>query len=268
MDNPINFIASIYTKRYPLPDGLKLRISVVEDLFKEVNKYMDETSRTQVITNDVAGNSNGFTCMPNTVEDETNIFISKKLIEQYIENHFQFACTIFHELTHAIDFYNYCKDFCSGNYDDILDNNNYFGFKMWLEFNAKIISYRMYFELINGKNYDKEKELEHILNFELDFQNKCLENNLLEITSPNLIIYYIVLYLGRYYCWEEMFPEVFKDGKLVSTVLKKKTDNMVIELYKYLKNHLIYSKEFNSYNLIFDKLEELMNSYSYIDIFS
>jgi len=267
MDNPINFITSIYTERYPLPDGLKLRISVVEDLFKEVNKYMDETNRTQVTTNDVAEDSNGFTCMPNTVEAETNIFISKELIEQYIENHFQFACTIFHELTHAIDFYNYCKDFCSGNYDNILDNNNYFGFKMWSEFNAKIISYRMYFELINGKEYDKEKELEHILNFELDFQNKCLENNLLEINSPNLVIYYIILYLGIYYCWEEMYPEVFKNGKLISKVLKKNTNNKVRELYIFLKNHLMYSKEFAVYNLIFEELQNLMLSYYYNEYF-
>lgn len=267
MDNPINFIISIYIERYPLPDGLKLKISIADDLLLEVNKYMNETNRAQVTTNDVAEDSNGFTCMPNVIEDETNIFISKKLIEQYIENHFQFACTIFHELTHAIDFYNYCKDFCNGNYDNIIDNNNYFGFKMWSEFNAKIISYRMYFELINGKDYDKEKELQHLLNYELNFQNKCIESELLEINSPNLIIYYIILYLGRYYCWEEMFPEVFKDGKLISKELKKKTNNKIIGLYKYLKNNLLYSKEFNTYNLIFEELQKLMISYSYSEYF-
>lgn len=259
MENPINYICSIYTSKYPFPPNLKISISIVDDLLESINEFFDKTNRSK-ITN-ISDDSNGYTCMPKSIEEAMQIFIAKERVVNFADNNFQFICTIFHELTHAIDFYNYCNDFCEGNYDNINNTNNYFGFKMWSEFNAKRISYLLYFETINGENYDEKQALENFLNYELGYQNNYITEQMNKSLSGEQFIYDVVLYLGRYYCWEKLFPSAFEKGNLFPKELKDRFNDELSDLYECFKQHLNYSKNKDDYSHIFDKLNTLTLKY-------
>ena len=167
--------------------------------------------------------------------------LQKKAVRQgtadCLKNNFQYICTVFHEITHAVDFYRYASNRFNGNYEEMTKSYDYSGFKMWTEFNAKFKSYSYYSNLIkiayNGID-NGNICLDQIESGEVDMQNNEVETSIKE-NNWNIAIYYIIQYLGRYYCWELEDEKKFINGKMFPDIFKNKLEPEVKELYSLLK---------------------------------
>ncbi len=240
----IEFCIILYKEKYTIPNNLKYEIEVTEDLEESVKGFFLNTNR-RIENIDIDNSYNGTTCVPRTINEPTYIFISKKLIENFQINNFQFVCTIFHELTHAIDFYNFCVKYCNGIYNDFDKIKEFYGFKMWTEFNAKKISYLLYCQFINGDRYNSNEALDMILDSETKFQNNYIADVFFNTDNVERVIYELILYLGRYYVWDITFKGYFEEGKMFSNAFDNfKTE--IFNLYNILKideNNLNYYYE-------------------------
>lgn len=245
IDTVINSFINMYSTEYIIPDSLKFRINIVKDMKASVNEFMNRTNRRYIADD---RDYNGTTCIPNTIDEETEIFISSKLIEDYKKNNWQFMCTLFHELTHAIDFYNYCSNFFQGDYNGMIGSSDAIGFHMWTEFNAKYKSYLLYSRLLRQCMKDNNLNVYVPTDGEVEMQNdyilKSLRNN-----NVDEIVYDIIQYLGRYYCWELDFCDDFIDGKMFPEVFNKELSPTLCSLYELLKqdnNSVLYYNRVDS----------------------
>ena len=51
MENPINYICSIYTSKYPFPPNLKISISIVDDLLESINENLARINHREKVSN-------------------------------------------------------------------------------------------------------------------------------------------------------------------------------------------------------------------------
>lgn len=231
IDSFINSFINIYSQEYKIPESLKCRVQIVDDMKESVEAFMKRTNRKYIADET---DYNGTTCIPNSIDDEIEIFISKKLIEEYRTNNWQFMCTIFHELTHAIDFYNYCNEYFQGNYDDMINRSDAYGFHMWTEFNAKYKSYLLYSRFV--RKCIEDSNLPNVVptDGEVRMQNEYVTDSIKNNRSDKAV-YDIIQYLGRYYCWEIDYPDDFIDGKLFPDIFKQNLEPVISDLYRLLK---------------------------------
>ena len=231
IDSIINSFVNMYSQEYEIPENLKYKIQVVDSISEATSNFMKKTNRKYIVDET---DYNGTTCIPNSIDDETEIYISRKLIEDYQSNNWQFICTVLHELTHAIDFYTYCNKYCYGDYDAMIKRNDYYGFKMWTEFNAKKISYLFYSRFIRKCMEESDLSIASPVYGEVEFQNDIITESIRNNYADNAV-YDIVLYLGRYYCWEIDFSDSFVDEKLFPSVFKQELNPEISNLYDALK---------------------------------
>lgn len=254
MDEIFESLFNKYAEEHTIPDKIKINVSIVENINKSATEFLKKYGREISDDNIIY---NGTTCFPREIDEPIEIYISKKEVENCKTNNAQFICTFFHELTHAIDFYNYCEKYCSSNYDNLLTKSSAYGFRMWTEFNAKNISYLLYMQIVKENLYNSDESLKMILDEELPFQNQYLIDTMSKY-DINIAIYEIVLYLGRYSIWEKLFKKTFGDGKLFPTLLSEKTNPELLNLYNMLKNGLDEEKYYcelqKSINLLKGKL--------------
>ncbi|MBP3766185.1 MAG: hypothetical protein J6G98_03290 [Bacilli bacterium] len=231
IDTYISTFVAIYFQEYKMPEGLKYKIKIVDDMAKATEEFMKKTNRYFIVDE---SDYNGTTCVPNAITDEIEIYISKKIVENYRVNNWQFICTIFHELTHAVDFFNYCNKWFEGIFDSMINKSDPYGFHMWTEFNAKQKSYLLYSRFLRQcmkeNNIPFGKPTDGELEFQNDFVTKSINDQ-----SFDKAIYDIIQYLGRYYCWEIDFRDDFIDEKLFPNIFKQKLEPEINVLYKKLK---------------------------------
>lgn len=241
-DSVINSFVNMYSQEYEIPENLKCKIQVVDSITEAINDFMNRTNRKYIVDEI---DYNGTTCIPHSIDDETEIYISKKLIEDYQFNNWQFICTVLHELTHAIDFYTYCNRYSSGDYDTMIKRNDYYGFKMWTEFNAKKISYLFYSRFVRKCMEESKLPIASPLDGEVEFQNNIITESIRN-NHADTAVYNIILYLGRYYCWEIDFFDSFTNEKLFPSVFKQDLNPEISNLYvalKQTKNSIMYYEE-------------------------
>lgn len=234
MNNIDAFIYSLmnmYSQEYKIPESIKCKIQVVDNISEATKEFMDRTNRKYIVDET---DYNGTTCIPNVITDEIEIYISKKLIENYHINNWQFICTLFHELTHAVDFYNYCSKCFQGNYDSMINGSDPYGFHMWTEFNAKQKSYLLYSRFIRKCMEENKFPIGKPTDGELAFQNDIITKSI-KTNSSKTAIYDIIQYLGRYYCWEIDFPDDFSDGKQFPEIFKQNLEPEITDLYNTFK---------------------------------
>ena len=178
---------------------------------------------------------NGHIITPDNITLPIKIVIDKKEIDNYKENNCQVYCTIYHELVHVLDYYNYCREFFDGNYQLMQSNKNFYTFYLWSEFNAKRKSYIYYRNLLQG-NASKENQLNALINVEIPFINDNIDNEINNYNGGDLL-YYIIHYLGRYMVWEEIYPEVINNYSYINKNVKMILDDKFKPLYRFLKMH-------------------------------
>ena len=238
----IKYFESMYFQEYKIPYGLKYKILIVDDIAQATNEFMKKKHNYFVVDE---SDYNGTTCLPNVSTAEIEIYISKKIVENYHINSWQFICTVFHELTHAVDFYNYCNKWFQGDYDSMISKSDPYGFHMWTEFNAKQKSYLLYSHFLRNCMKDNNTQFGKPIDGELEFQNDFITKSINE-NSSSKAVYDVIQYLGRYYCWEIDFQDDFIDGKLFPEIFKQKLEPEISNLYKKLKeseNSIMYYNE-------------------------
>lgn len=197
---------------------------------------------------------NGQALQPNKERKNFIIFISTKQITDdllYVE-------TLFHELTHVVDFYNFIQEDCNGDYSKIKTAKEFPMFYYWTEFNAKKIGYKLYRNYLDDftkLNMNDQEIINHMKTTEVEYQNENLLQELNDY-SDNFTkqLYFTFHYLARYSVWESIEPEYFKDGRKFPYWLDITFKGRILELYNLLK-------EMNNYNKAkerFDKLESII----------
>ena len=224
-----------FMKKYKFPKGLKINLIVTTNIEEEYKKQMKRLNRKYDYISPI--DYNGLVCVPNTIEEETIIIINHDRVIDHKDNNCEVICTIFHELVHAKDYYNYYKRHLDGEYDSSENRDSQYGFLNWSEFNAKRISYYESCKLIYADKFGAKENLEEIIKHELPNKNKEIEEYL---TDKNIgveeIIYNIMFYLGRYSVWEELFPNEFGNNKKFPEELLKYKP-YIDELYNTLKEN-------------------------------
>ena len=235
-NNPLECdIIKNFIKIYNFPQKLKINIIITDDMETEYNNHLKKYNKQYDYIS--IFDYNGITCIPNTINEETTLLINYDRVEEINNNNYEVICTIFHELIHAKDYYIYFKEYFNGIYDSSTKRDSTYGFDNWSEFNAKKISYYEYCKLIHGEKLKTNEELKNIEENEIPDKNnkidEILKDNDIDVED---IIYNLMLYLGRYSVWEELFPTVFNDGKKFSKELFKYKP-IVDELYNLLNNN-------------------------------
>ncbi len=234
-----------FMNKYKFPKELKIKLIVTDNLEEEYQNHLEKYNKEYDYVS--VFDYNGITCVPNTTDEETTLLINYDKIEKLNENNLEVICTIFHELIHAKDYYNYFNTFFDRKYDSSHHRDSTYGFTYWSEFNAKRISYYEYCKIIYGNKIKSNENINNIINIELSNHNKEIDE-LLKDEDEDLenIIYNIMLYLGRYSVWEELFPRDFANNQKFSKELSK-YEPIVNELYILLKNN---SGKMNEYEEI------------------
>lgn len=227
-------IVKSFMANYNFPNELKIKIIITNDMEAEYKNQLSRLNKQYDYISPI--DYNGITCVPNTIDQDTIILINSDIVIDYKVNNCEVICTIFHELIHAKDYYNYAKKYCNGAYDSSQNRDALYGVANWSEFNAKRISYLEYCKLIHGEKINSNEELDNIEKNELHVKNKELEDLLKnENSDMEDIIYGLMFYLGRYSVWEKLFPKEFdKNSKFPEELIKYSP--LVGELYNALKN--------------------------------
>lgn len=224
-----------FVKEYDFPRELKIKIIITADMEEEYKKQLKRLNKKYDYISPI--DYSGITIMPNNIEEETIILINNGSIENLKSTNCVVICTIFHELIHAKDYFNYAKKYGDGKYDFSKNRECLYVFSYWSEFNAKKISYFEYCKLLHGEELYSNEELENIKNNELPIKNKEIEDYLKDNdTDMEDIIYNLMFYLGRYAIWEKLFPESFSNNVRFSSELNKYKP-LVDKLYDALKNN-------------------------------
>ena len=224
-----------FIKEYDFPKELKVKIIVTPDMDGEYKKQLQRLNKKYDYISPI--DYNGITCVPNTIDEETIILINYDRVDALKNKDYGIIRTLFHELIHAKDYYNYAKEYCDGKYDSSKNRDSLYGLYYWSEFNAKKISYYEYCKLAHGDILYSNEKLKNIEQNELPVKNKEIEEYL---TDDNIdieyIIYNLMFYLGRYSIWEKLFPREFGNNAKFPDELNKYKP-VVDELYKALKNN-------------------------------
>ena len=224
-----------FMKEYDFPRDLKIKIIITNEMDDEYKNQLKRLNKEYDYISPI--DYNGITIVPNNIYEETIILINYDRTKNLKSINYEVICTIFHELIHAKDYYNYAKTYCNGKYDSSTNRDSLYGFSYWSEFNAKRISYYEYCKLVYGKKLYSNDELENIENNELPVKNKEIEDYLKnDDIDMEYIIYNLMFYLGRYAIWEKLFPEKFSNNVKFPNELNKYKP-VVDKLYETLKNN-------------------------------
>lgn len=259
MEELFTNLTKFYIDKCNIKQLPNLKILVVEDIYEEYFKLeVDENNINQIKSQkDIISGNNGLTIYPSKNRDYFTILIYKEEVEKFEENNLLMFCTLWHELTHVIDFQNFANTFNNGNFENIEKIDNYIGFYFWTEYNAKKISYKLYKDFFWEDKSNSEESLEHIKNTELEFQNENLRQQLLSY-EYNLMqqIYHIIHYLARYSIWEELDPDYYKDGEQFPYWLSLISNN-ILDLYIYMKELYCFDKAKDNFGKLVDKINAL-----------
>lgn len=178
-----------------------IRINIVDNIFESslamptTHKIRERISKNKV-------DINGTIVLGKTVGDIINVMISSKVF-MYANN--TWVGTIYHELSHACDYFEYAKEMKIIYFNDIF--NKYFNaFVMWSEFYARKKGFKKVREL-SYKFSTQESEMEHIKDEELILIIKWYKEvykGYQEISD----IYNLMQALGRIALFAELFPEM------------------------------------------------------------
>lgn len=259
MEDILNHFVNMYIQKNNIKGLPNVKISIVNNIYDEYIKTENDKWKINEIKKqkDIIENNNGMIAYPNKLHDFFIIFISEEEVLKSKENGMLVICTLWHELTHIIDYQNFVNEFNNGNFENIENTKNYMGFYFWTEYNAKKISYRMYKDFAWQGQSKSEESLEHIKNIELPFQNEGLRKELI-IHQKNFQqqIYLIIHYLARYSVWEELDYNYYSEGRQFPYWLNDICNNKLLNLY----NLFLKLNSFDIAKKNFDKIIEYINT--------
>ena len=246
-------IIKTFMEKYKFPKELKINLVITSDMDKEYEKHLKKHNKEHDYIS--VFDYNGIICIPNNINEEITILINYEKVQEINDKNYEVICTIFHELIHAKDYYNYFKQYTDGKYDSSIHRDSTYGFVNWSEFNAKRISYYEYCKIIHGDKIKTKENLNNITNVELPNHNKEIEKLLKDHDSDmEDIIYNLMFYLGRYSVWEDLFPSEFSNNQKFSAELLKYKP-FIDDLYNLLKNNFDKMNEYEEIKRIINLIK-------------
>lgn len=250
----------------------------MDDLFSEIlNKYLEEyqVDNIDIILSDkisdvcrekrldmfdlVQGvdNSRGVMIPPRFGEKKFLIVLDRAYIDKMIKNKdFQWVGTLTHEVTHVLDYTEYAKLHGIKDYDIIQREEVHRPFVLWTEFNARARGYLYVRKFTFGVNYNDmydRNQFEYICRVELPYQLEYLLEKYETAENMYMKLYEVMQFLGRYFIWEKLFPNIFSEENRKNILGIKQG---MLELYIFLFNH----HDLESANRKFDDMRSIINS--------
>ena len=238
----------------------KIIIKAVDDVSKE---YLSNYATKEEIKNyeKAEVNVDGQFFIPNKERKEFLILFNKK----HINEDLTFIEIIFHELEHLCDFYCLTTELCNSDYSKAKKYKYYTGFHYWTEYNAKKLGYKYYREYLGafkGIDMYSEEIVDHIKNYELQYQIDKLMNLLNDHNVFWLQIYFSLQFLARYNVWEEIDNDYFKNGNEFPWWLNETFLGRIYELYDLLNemgNFELAKSKFKDLEKIIVELNKVAN---------
>ena len=198
----------------------------------------------------------GLTIPPRTRDGKFTIVINKNyLFESIRKQDWQWVGTLTHEMTHVIDFINYAKMNDLNNFDVVQKAFIHRPFMLWTEFHAKATGYFFIRKFVfREKCNDKSDrgQTDYILNKELPFQiNSYLQRYEAANGNINIQLYETMQFMGRYFVWETLFPNIFNEVKRQQVF---GSNPWMIDMYEFLFEH----KDIQSANGDFDCMQDII----------
>lgn len=151
---------------------------------------------------------NGTVSEPDNLSDTFIVLINKEYIQSCKYN--EWIGTLYHELTHVLDYVKLGKMLQTMNFKDIEEYVHGLAFLNWSEFNARRKgNYRLRCEM-HGKDICSLEALNQLLQKELPYQMSTFVDGYQRAGNDGLIqIYCTMQFLGRLKVWKDLFPSYF-----------------------------------------------------------
>ena len=113
MEELFTNLTKLYIDKCNIKQLPQLQVLIVEDIYEEYLKSeIDEWKISEIKRQkDIISGNNGLTIYPSSHRDYFIILITKEEVEKSQENNLLMICTLWHELTHVIDFQNFANTF-------------------------------------------------------------------------------------------------------------------------------------------------------------
>ncbi len=255
MEDLINLISNKVIEDSEFNGNMPIEFKITDNIKEEIDNYYENNKHSNTFQD--FSDLNGVFLPPNNTKEKSTILINNKELQKSKDNNYQIICTLYHELTHAIDYYNYCNDFFDGDYNKMWQNELTYSFYIWTEFNAKRKSYIFYRNFLQGDKSNSSESLDLIIKNEIPLHNNDIKNKIKNYKGEYDIIYYLIHYLARYMVWDETFETSFTNFKMIPEEVKTLLGNNIDVLYDYLKKHKNYSNNINDYNELTKIIEDI-----------
>lgn len=238
-------------------NNIKIYTRIVESIYEAILKFdLTESEIEQVEkSKQYLDNQTGHILCPNKNRDNFVILINENRYDKeslYIQ-------TLFHELTHVIDYYRFVQKYCDGNYDEIDMQSEQSIFLYWTEYNAKKVGYKLYMQYMFENcefGINDCKIAEYMKTIELEKENNNIIQNLRYYNNDLFMQKYFVMhYLAIYSVWEDVDKKYFENGSKFPFGLVFACNGKIYNLYNLIKR-------INSFEIfIFEKenLEKRLN---------
>lgn len=247
IENIITSLVELYFKHFEIETKAQIQIRIVDDLAKEHTKLRPDSA--EIFTNlESLNNQNGRLIPPLDKDGIYYVLFNKKILLDRIKNNDStFAGTIAHELTHAVDYYDF-KHIDDKNYseDDLMFNM----FQLWSEFHARKLGYKFIRYIVSDalpKNINDQ--VKYIKNKELPFQLDYFNSSFMEAKGIINKSYELMQFLGRFSVWRELSLAEFNNQFIID---KFDDNDSIIDVLEFLEEN-------STVEMIHDKLSDLLN---------
>lgn len=196
--------------------------------------------KNELFHNDTLDNNNSYGNMvlPIPPNNKQYILLNSELLN--FEKSCEHVESFVHELTHLIQYLEYAKIYCNGDYTQITDDVDWLPFYFCSEFCAKkqglIYSYDFKVDFLNINKLTLKKEAEEIFKpYEINSFRKKHLDFANETISPIEFLYHFFRFLAQISKWEELYKTDFYNDML--SIFAKNRD-LVVELINLMPKEI------------------------------
>lgn len=185
-------------------NNFNLITNVCKKYFNEL-KFGDVGNVNVLFSTDIYSDANKYLWMPplDNIPNGCMLRTSKNIIlinyDIYKNDKTTLPITIFHELTHWVDYNKFIKEYCNNRWGDIINHQLYNNFYLWSEYHARLLS--LYYGRCAMMFFDKSYLIEDIIGeFQSNERIEIYKNTIKN--KYNLSMYDIFTYCAQLYLCE------------------------------------------------------------------